>query len=170
MQTKLFYLLLLPCISLLGCSSQTNIKEPKNIQFEQKKVDLILNDSLLLKGSTHLSVYSSIYSQTEHRTHNLTATVSMRNVNLEDSLYITKAIYHDTKGNPVRTYFNYPVGMGPLETLEIIINEADQEGGTGGNFIFEWYTPANKPHFEAVMISTSGQQGISFRTEGINLK
>lgn len=170
MVTKFHLSLLLFSVATLSCEAPQKNKEPKSIHFEKKRVHLNKMDSTLLHGTTHLSVYSSIYSQTEHRTHDLTATVSMRNLNLNDSLFITKAIYHDTKGNPVHTYFDYPVGMGPLETLEIVINEKEQLGGTGGNFIFEWYTPENLPHFEAVMISTSGQQGISFRTEGINLK
>lgn len=157
-------------ISNTACENAPRNNAPKSVSFEHKKVNLNTVDSTLQKGLTHLSVYSSIYSQTEHRTHNLTATVSMRNVNITDSLFITKAVYHDTKGEVIHTYFDYPVGLGPLETLEIVINEKEHLGGTGGNFIFEWYTPDNLPHFEAVMISTSGQQGISFRTEGINLR
>ena len=49
-----------------------------------------------------------------------------------------------------------------------MIDEVDKEGGTGANFLFEWKLnkKANEPFFEAVMISTSGQQGLSFTTQG----
>jgi hypothetical protein len=54
-----------------------------------------------------------------------------------------------------------------LETAEIIIDEVDDSGGTGSNFIFEWKIPQNcqAPLFEGVMSSTMGQQGLSFTTE-----
>lgn len=171
MRTSNFILYLSISLFMVACSGpKKEDPSPKTTKFIEKKVQLNTQDSALHQGSTHLSVYSSIYSQTEHRTHNLTATVSMRNINISDSLYITKAVYHDTKGEPIYTYFDYPVGLSPMETLEIVINQKDGKGGTGGNFVFEWYTAANAPHFEAVMISTSGQQGISFRTEGINIE
>jgi len=55
-----------------------------------------------------------------------------------------------------------------METVEIVIDEKDQEGGTGANFLFDWSIKPNshEPYFEGVMISTSGQQGLSFTTEG----
>jgi hypothetical protein len=55
-----------------------------------------------------------------------------------------------------------------METIEIVINEKDDLGGTGGNFIFEWFIPKNSPEplFEGVMISTTSQQGLSFTTQG----
>ena len=52
-----------------------------------------------------------------------------------------------------------------------MIDEIDREGGTGANFIFEWAIKrkSNEPIFESVMISTSGQQGLSFTTQGIRI-
>ena len=130
-----------------------------------------LEDSMI-SGSTYLSVYSEIYSQSEHRTHNLTATVSMRNTNLSDTVFIDKAAYFDTHGNPIRSYFDKPVFIAPMETVEIVIDEVDREGGTGANFLFNWRIKptSNEPLFEGVMISTSGQQGLSFTTQGKRLK
>jgi len=55
-----------------------------------------------------------------------------------------------------------------METLEIVIAELDKKGGTGGNLIFEWgkKKTTSPPLFEAVMIATYGQQGLSFTTQG----
>lgn len=59
-----------------------------------------------------------------------------------------------------------------METIEIVIDEKDNEGGSGANFIFNWRANAQltEPLFESVMISTYGQQGISFLTQGIRIK
>lgn len=92
----------------------------------------------------------------------------MRNTNLKDTIYITKADYFDTKGSLIRTYFDEPIYIKPMETVEIVIDEKDQSGGTGANFLFQWSMKhtSHEPYFEGVMISTSGQQGLSFTTQG----
>lgn len=139
--------------------------DPNN--WEKRQSAISASDSLI-KGSSYLSVYSHIYSQTEHRQHDLTATVSLRNMNSRDSIYLSKADYYNTHGELIRSYFPKPIFIAPLETVEIVIDEDDAHGGSGANFIFQWHIPENseEPLFEAVMISTSGQQGISFKTEG----
>ena len=90
---------------------------------------------------------------------------------MADTVYLQSAKYFDTQGTLIRTYFSNLIFVAPMETLEIVIDENDLEGGTGGNFIFEWRkgVATNPPYFEAVMISTSGQQGISFTTVGQQL-
>ncbi len=126
---------------------------------------------LSVKGSTYLSVYSQIYSETEHRSHNLTATVSMRNTSCIDTIYICSADYYNTKGELIRKYFDKTIYLKPMETVEIVIDQSDKEGGTGANFIFNWQTKekCSQPLFECIMISTYGQQGLSFTTTGIRV-
>ncbi len=168
---KLFPLLL--ALTIISC----NEKPPKKVSsvdpvnWNQRKASISKSDSLL-NGVSYLSVYSEIYSETEHRTHNLTSTISMRNTNLRDTIYIRKAEYFDTHGNAIRTYFDFPIHIKPMETVEIVIDEKDQEGGTGANFLFHWSIKPNvhEPYFEGVMISTSGQQGLSFTTNGIRVE
>jgi hypothetical protein len=98
--------------------------------------------------------------------------VSIRNINKSDTIYIKKAEYFNTKGNSIRTYFDRTIFVAPMETIEIVIEEQDQEGGTGANFLFDWAIKpnSNEPFFEGIMISTSGQQGLSFTTHGQKLK
>lgn len=145
--------------------SSTNIGRWDNRTIKHKLIDS------LTAGTTYLSVYSQIYSQTEHKTLDLTATVSMRNTDQSDTIFINTAEYFDTKGSLIRTYINKPIFIVPMETVEIVIDELDQIGGTGANFLFNWSSKpsSNKPLFEAVMISTSGQQGFAFKTDGKNL-
>ncbi len=159
--------LVLVSLLLTACHEEGKISSIDPVNWGKRKVDLSETDSLL-SGATYLSVYSQIYSLTEHRTHNLTVTVSIRNTNIADSIYIAKAEYFNTHGVSLRTYFDKPIFIAPMETVEIVIDEIDQEGGTGANFLFDWKVKpgVHEPLFEGVMISTSGQQGLSFTTQG----
>ncbi len=167
---RIFQLLFILIIaSMLGCGeNEKEISSINPVNWKKRSIELNPADSLV-RGSSYLSVYSEIYSVTEERTHSLTVTVSIRNLSSTDSIFISRSDYYDTHGGLIRTYFDYPVFVRPLETIEIVIDEADAVGGTGGNFVFEWATKpgTHEPFFEAVMISTSGQQGISFTTRGI---
>jgi hypothetical protein len=152
---------------LASCMKKEEVSSINPINWERRMVGLPVLDSLT-KGTTYLSVYSQIYSFTEHRSADLTVTVSMRNTNRADTIFIRHADYYDTAGKLIRTYFNQPVFIGPLETVEIIIDEIDRAGGSGANFLFDWMIKPgiHEPFFEAVMISTAGSQGLSFVTEG----
>lgn len=154
-----------------SCKESQTKTSPENINWKNRAVNIPLSDSLEA-GTTYLSVYSQIYSLTESRTHDLTVTVSMRNMNAHDTIYIQKAEYYDTAGQLIHNYINEPIFLAPMETVEIVIEEIDRSGGTGGNFLFDWnIEPSlNAPLFEAVMISTSGQQGLSFTTTGVVIK
>lgn len=158
-------------IILSSCQDSSAIDSPHLENFAKRSVDLKSNDSLE-SGISYLSVYSQIYSLSEHRTHNLTVTTSIRNTNLKDTIYIEKAEYFDTHGESIRSYFKSPIFIAPLETVEIVIDEIDDKGGTGANLIFEWQIKrgCQEPFFEGVMISTSGQQGLSFTTAGRRIK
>ena len=163
--------LLLVYILITSCNQEKELSSIDTVNWEKRKVNIEPKDSLII-GSTYLSVYSQIYSLDEHKTHDLTVTVSMRNINKTDTIYLNKAEYFDTHGNSIRTYFDFPIYLKPMETVEIIIDEIDGEGGTGGNFVFDWKIKQNSltPFFEGVMISTSGQQGLSFTTHGVQIE
>jgi LysM repeat protein len=154
-----------------SCNSEKEYSSLNPINWKKRGVEAINIDSTV-KGTSYLSVYSQVYSLTEHRTHSVTATVSIHNVNLEDTVYLHSAKYFNTAGQLIRTYFQNTIYIAPMETVQIVIDEKDKEGGTGANFLIDWEIEkgSNPPFFEGVMISTSGQQGISFTTEGIQIK
>jgi hypothetical protein len=162
-----FFVLFTIGLIAYSCTEKKEISSINPVNWEKRKAQLPGEDSLFT-GKTYLSVYSQIYSLTEHRTHDLTATISMRNTSDADTIYILKADYFDTHGQLIRHYFDHPIYLTPMETVEIVIDEVDREGGTGANFIFQWQTKPTtaEPLFEGVMISTSGQQGLSFTTTG----
>lgn len=163
-------LLFLPALLLLVSCHQEKETQPANsLNWEKRKVTTPLPDTLF-SGRSYLSVYSEIYDLTEETKHLLTSTVSIRNTSLSDSLFITQADYFNTEGNLIRSYVETPIYLTPLETIEIVIHRRDSTGGSGANFIFEWATKnaTYEPLFEAVMIWTTGNQGISFVTRGKN--
>jgi hypothetical protein len=96
----------------------------------------------------------------------------MCNISSAESIYSTATNYYNTEGKLVHTYFDFPIELKPLETIEIAIDQEDAHGGTGGNFVVDWKSPREnfEPICESVMISASGQQGISFTSRGIRIK
>lgn len=169
MNMKYLYILLI--LILFSCTQNKEISSINPENWAKRTANISAKDSLEY-GKSYLSIYSQIYSMSEHKTHNLTAMASLRNTSDVDSVYITKAIYYDTHGKIVRTYFDFPIYLAPMETTEIIIDEIDVSGGTGSNFIFEWKIPKNcpEPLFEGIMSSTIGQQGLSFTTFAKRIK
>lgn len=167
---KTIPVLVLTFLIFSACNIDKGYEEVSDQNWNLRRAEKSMTDSLI-NGSTYLSIYSQIYNQTEHKTYNLTATVSMRNTSLKDTLYIDKAAYFNTEGHSIRNYFANTIYVAPMETVEIIIEELDQEGGTGANFLFDWTIKPNssEPLFEAVMVSSFGQ-GMSFTTHGKRVK
>lgn len=168
MKIKYIYIVVLV---FLSCNEKKEISSTNPENWSKRTIDITRIDSLEY-GKSYLSIYSQIYSFTEHKRHNLTSMVSMRNTSDLDTIYLLKAEYYDTHGKSVRKYFDEPIFLAPMETTEIIIDEIDNSGGTGSNFIFEWKIPKNcpEPLFEGVMTSTMGQQGLSFTTQAKRIK
>ena len=162
-----FFSIVLLLLLVFSCTNSDEISSINPVNWKNRTTLIPALDSLTT-GTTYLSVYSQIYSFSEHRSQDLTVTVSMRNTNKKDTIYIQRAEYFGTNGKPIRTYFTQPVFIGPMETVEIIIDNDDRTGGSGANFLFEWSVKSDihPPLFEAVMISTAGSLGISFVTQG----
>ena len=157
-------------LTFFSCESETDRYPVQKTDWASRKSE-ISNFNDYNQGRTYLPIYSHIYHIHEHRTFDLTTTISIRNVSLTDSVYILTADYYNTIGTNIRQYITSPIFLKPMETLEIVIGELDIEGGSGANFVFDWAikNAKNPPLFEAVMISTYGQQGLSFTTRGVQV-
>lgn len=168
---KIKYLYLIIVILFFSCNEKKEISSISQENWSKRAIKLTTTDSLEY-GKSYLSIYSQIYSFTEHKTHNLTSMVSIRNTSDLDTIYLLRAEYYDTHGKSVRKYFDTSIFLAPMETTEIVIDEIDVTGGTGSNFIFEWKIPKNcpEPLFEGIMTSTMGQQGLSFTTQAKRIK
>ena len=168
MRTLLLSFLFLMLLS--SCEREFKQDPPQSVDWNNRQA-VSVPDSLM-SGTTYLSVYSQIYSFSEHKTHDLTVTVGIRNTSTTDTLFLDKADYFDTEGARIREYVKQTIVVRPLETIETIIGQSDKSGGTGANFLFDWRInpETTEPIFEAVMISTAGQQGLSFSTQGKRIK
>ncbi|PKL88323.1 MAG: hypothetical protein CVV23_10910 [Ignavibacteriae bacterium HGW-Ignavibacteriae-2] len=144
---------------------QTPIAE-KNIPLSEEYNWRNYDDKIAFGEVLFVPVYSSIYHQSE-RTFDLAATLSIHNTDLHSQLIIIKIDYYDSDGNLVENFIKEKVELNPLGSKQFIIKETDISGGTAAKFIIQWVSEKQiiKPIVEAVMISTSSQQGISFKTE-----
>lgn len=123
----------------------------------------------LSKGQTlYVPAYSHIYSGNSDRPFLLTVTLSIRNIDLKESITITRVDYYETQGALVTQYLKKPQVLKPLESIRYIVPENDKRGGSGANFIVTWSADktVNAPITEAIMIGTQTQQGISFTSRG----
>ncbi|WP_052599697.1 DUF3124 domain-containing protein [Aureispira sp. CCB-QB1] len=169
MKKYLYFLLIITFAS--SCHEEDHPSSLPTQNWSEKFIDIQQIDSLEY-GKSYLSIYSQIYSADDKRVTNLTAMVSLRNTSDTDTIYLLSASYYDTYGALIRTYFDQPVFLSPMETTEIIIDLTDVSGGTGSNFLFEWKIPLGcpEPLFEGIMNSTKGQQGLSFSTQAKRIK
>ncbi|QDT11137.1 DUF3124 domain-containing protein [Stieleria marina] len=116
-------------------------------------------------------VYVPAYSHIYHgdgAPYLLTITLSVRNTSMDEEIVVKAVRYFDTKGKLVKSYLPKPVRLPALGTTEILIARDDATGGSGANFLVEWFAdnPVTAPIIEAVMIDTDSQQGISFARRG----
>lgn len=152
----------------VGCeekenSEAYNLPSKKYVYVEPKMVS-----ALPIHEKVYVPIYSEIYHKSGERRFPLTATVSIRNTHEEEHIYIDRADYYGSNGELIRNYLKKPIDMGPLESVEFVVEDREHVGGAGANFIIEWGADNAelKPIFQAVMIGTGSNQGISFVTEG----
>lgn len=101
----------------------------------------------------------------------LETTLSIRNIDLDQPIYLNSIEYFNTQGKLVKKYLEQKIKLAPLQTIEFLVEDRDSSGGSGANFLVEWFSESevNKPMIETVMIGTSGSQAISFTRTGADI-
>ena len=130
--------------------------------------DVNYSSTNLVHGQTvYVPAYSHVYHQ-DGRPHLLTVTLSVRNTSASRDIVINSVRYFDTNGKEVKSYLEKSLRLAALATTEFLVERNDASGGSGANFLVEWVADnaVTQPIIEAVMIDTSGQQGISFARMG----
>lgn len=89
---KKTYLTIILAVLLFSCNEKKKISSTNPENWSKITVTVNTKDSLEY-GKSYLSIYSKIYSDTEHKTHNLTSLISMRNTSDLDTIYLLKAEY-----------------------------------------------------------------------------
>lgn len=168
------YVALVGAMASLGCEGEARRAASPDSEFhdpEPAEVNHLLSFSFpdsVVGELIYVPVYSSVFNRVGDREYFLTATLSIHNIHLTKPIRLSEVNYYNTHGQRIRELVHDPISLGPLETKQFVIPRTDQTGGTGANFIVKWeaahQTPS--PVIEALMISTSSQQGISFVTQG----
>lgn len=156
-----------------GCGNDTGADHQPKAVVKGTAVDLVKLTTFANPSSAHgelvyVPIYSSVFHQTANREYLLTATLSIHNIDLTENIELTAVSYFDTQGGAVSDFLSEPTVLEPLATKQFVVPQSDRSGGPGANFLVKWEseTEVTRPIIEAVMISTSGQQGISFTTQG----
>ena len=125
-------------------------------------------ESAAVRRVVYVPVYSHIYHRDQHRFIDLAITLSIRNTDPEHPVTLTAAHYYDTRGRRVRSYVRHPARLGPMATVEFVVENRDREGGSGANFLVELTAARNatEPVVEAVMVGGSGPLSVSFLSTG----
>ncbi len=128
---------------------------------------------VLSKGQrVYVPVYSHIYHGNRERQLNLTATLSIRNTNLEKDIVIHSIDYFSSNGKLLKSYLETPIVLKKFTSIRHVIKAKDISGGSGAKFIVIWKSKelVNAPLIEAIMISTQSQQGVSFVSRGLAIQ
>jgi hypothetical protein len=166
---KLYYhsqlALLIFVIFLMGCASETdnNPAAPPD-----STMPVSIEALEIVSGQTiYVPAYSEIYFW-NNRKINLAITLSVRNTDLQHPIVLTSVRYYDTHGELVREYLPQATQLGAMASTDFFVDEHDDAGGVGANFIVEWVAeePVHEPVVEAVMLSSASNQGISFISPG----
>jgi len=153
---------------LFACNQNQSEKEAKRSHPSHMYTYSDIDRSELKYYETdYVPVYSDIYHRDGTRRFMLTTTISIRNTSLTDSAYILEATYFDSYGEKLNDFIDSTILLSPLESIEFVVEEVEDIGGAGANFIIHWgarnYT--NQVLIQSVMIGSYGQQGISFLSE-----
>ncbi|NTU42163.1 MAG: DUF3124 domain-containing protein [Nitrospirales bacterium] len=125
------------------------------------------------KGQTvYVPVYSHILIGTKGYSFDLAVTLSIRNTDFRNPITISSIDYYDTEGRLVKRYLNKPLSLNPMASTHVFISETDTTGGIGANFIVRWRAEreVNEPVIESVMIGGRSGQGISFVSQGREIR
>lgn len=120
------------------------------------------------RQTVYVPIYSQIYERSDDRMINLTVPLSIRNTDLKYPITITAGCKYDTEGQLVERYLDEMVLLAALASTHCVVEARDIRGGVGASFIVKWRSDkrVNQPVIEAVMITRSSPQGISFSTQG----
>lgn len=163
------YILIILMSLLLVCCKNDN----KQSEIAKKRIYPSHNysftniDNIKIKyyETDYLPVYSDIYQQDGTKRYPITITVSIRNTSLVDSAYIQSTSYYDSYGKLLQSYVDSAILISPLESIEFVVEEKEDIGGAGANFIVEWAATNYSDQILIQAIMTNAYNGFSFQTD-----
>lgn len=156
----------------IGLTACTPTEPPKDPSASLQTVTLDSTVKPVAGQTVYVPIYSSVYTWDRQRTIELTATLSVRNTDANHKIILSSVNYYDDRGKLIRQYLEQPVELEAFATTNFVVNQQDTSGGAGAAFVVEWVaqTQVSNPVIEAVLINTSGNQGISLVSHGRVIK
>ncbi|MCB1189333.1 MAG: DUF3124 domain-containing protein [Leptospiraceae bacterium] len=155
-------------------TGEINYSEQSNNPNVPINTEVVLNKGFkpVMGQTVYVPIYSHIYYLRKRKVYNLAATISIHNIDLNNSIVLKFVKYYDTNGTFLNDYISKPVKLGPLASTDFFIEQHDTRGGVGANFLIEWVseTKVSPPIVESVMLGTAGTQGVSFLSTGRVIK
>lgn len=175
MRFPLKQLMLLPLIIGLSACEHSGIEPSGKIQSPEVwqshlKTTTLASDFHAIVGQTiYVPIYSHIYHEDPSKMTLLAGTMSIRNTDPKNSIYLTSIAYHGTDGKLVDELCKQPIILEPMATADIVVPRRHTEGGSGANFLVKWVADkqVSPPLTEAVMISAGASRNLSFVSRGI---
>ena len=139
--------------------------EPPDL--DQYAADDVPDDAVAVEQTVYVPAYSHVYYD-GGRPHLLEAMLSIRNTDVARPIYVRSVKYYDTKGQLVKTYVDRLIRLGPLATIEFLVERGETKGGSGANFLVDWLATedVSEPAIEAVMVGMFGTRAFSFARSG----
>jgi len=94
-------------------------------------------DKLSKRQFVYVPSYSHIYYH-GGSPFQLETTLSIRNIDLDQPVYLKSIEYFDTEGKQVKAFLDRVIKLAPMQTIEFLVKESDSSGGSGANFLVEW--------------------------------
>lgn len=118
------------------------------------------------------TVYVPVYSHVYHdggKELFLEVTLSIRNTDSDESIVVDSVRYHDSAGALISNYIEKSAILGPLASVDFLVERRSRAGGVGAKFLIEWVaeTPVQEPIIEAVMVGKDANRAIAFVRAGV---
>lgn len=160
------------CLALLGCEVETDAPSgPLAPEPGFDGLGTIFKPTSESSGERSRLVYVPVYSTlflSKTSRWELAASLSIRNVDPDQSVTVLEVGYFDTAGELLEQYLETPHELDPMATVTLTLPQWDKRGGAGANFLVRWSgdNDVNDPIIEVVMAGTRGTQSFSFIRSG----
>jgi hypothetical protein len=125
-------------------------------------------------GTILVPIYMSFYHSygSSREAYGLTSTACLHNTDPKHSIVVYAIDYYDSNGKLPKKLLFEPIKIKPWSSKEISILPAAQPEDFGANLIVRWKSdqPANSPLVEVLMVGQVLNRGVSFLTQGREIK
>jgi len=149
---------------------QSEIAQKRNYPSHNYTYTNLDHNKIKYYETIYLPVYSDIYEQDGTKKYPITITVSIRNTSLTDSAYIQSTAYYDSYGKLLQSYVDSTILISPLESIEFVVEEKEDAGGAGANFLIEWAAIKYSDQILIQAIMVNAYNGFSFQTDAKIIK